>query len=86
ELLHEHWMEKRGVTDNMTNNSVDKWYSIARQNGANGGKLIGAGGGGFLMVYCDNGRQRLRSALSGEGLVEFRVRFDFEGSKVMYNV
>ena len=86
ELLDEHWTTKRGVTDNMTTNSIDRWYSIARQNGANGGKLIGAGGGGFLMVYCDNGRQRLRSALASEGLVEFRIRFDFEGSKVMYNV
>ncbi|MDA4130105.1 MAG: galactokinase [Thaumarchaeota archaeon] len=86
ELLHEHWIAKRGVTENMTSSSIDKWYSIARANGANGGKLIGAGGGGFLMVYCDNGRQHLRSALASEGLVEFRVRFDFEGSKVMYNV
>jgi len=86
ELLHEHWMVKRGVTDGMSTEAIDSWYSIARSNGALGGKVVGAGGGGFLMLYCDEGRQRVRAALAREGLVEYRFRFVFEGSKVIYNV
>jgi D-glycero-alpha-D-manno-heptose-7-phosphate kinase len=86
ELLHEHWMVKRGVTSNMTTSDIDRWYTIARDNGAIGAKIIGAGAGGFLMVFCDNGRQHVRSALAREGLMEYRIRFDFEGSKVVYNM
>jgi D-glycero-alpha-D-manno-heptose-7-phosphate kinase len=86
ELLHEHWVAKRGVIDGMSADSIDKWCSVARENGALGAKLVGAGGGGFLMLYCDNGRERLREAMAREGLVEHRFRFDFEGSKVIYNV
>ena len=86
ELLHEHWTIKRGVADGISTGSIDAWYSIARQNGALGGKIVGAGGGGFLMVYCNEGRQKVRAALAREGLVEHRFRFDFEGSKVIYNV
>lgn len=85
ELLDEHWMVKRGVTDNMSTDSIDRWYRIARKNGAIGGKLMGAGGGGFLMLYCDSGRSKLRTILAKEGLAEYRFRFDFEGSKVVYN-
>lgn len=86
ELLHEHWSIKRGVTENMSSDRIDSWYSLARKNGAVGGKLVGAGGGGFLMLYCDEGRQRVRKALRREGLVEYRFRFDYEGSKVIYNI
>lgn len=86
ELLHEHWTVKRGITDSMTTDHIDSWYSIARQNGALGGKLVGAGGGGFLMLYCEDGREKVRAALASQGLKEMRFRFDFEGSKVIYNV
>jgi D-glycero-alpha-D-manno-heptose-7-phosphate kinase len=86
ELLHEHWTVKRGVAEGITTDAIDSWYSIARKNGALGGKIVGAGGGGFLMIYCIEGRQRVRAALAAEGLVEHRFRFDFEGSKVIYNV
>jgi D-glycero-alpha-D-manno-heptose-7-phosphate kinase len=86
ELLHEHWTVKRGVTAEMSSEGIDHWYSIARQNGAIGGKLVGAGGGGFLMLYCEEGRQKVRSALAKEGLTELRFGFDFEGSKVIYNI
>jgi D-glycero-alpha-D-manno-heptose-7-phosphate kinase len=85
-LLHDHWTVKRGIMNNMTTDHVDKWYSIARKNGALGGKLVGAGGGGFLMLYCEKGREKVRAALAGQGLTEVRFRFDFEGSKVIYNV
>lgn len=86
ELLHDHWATKRVVTQGMTNDGIDRWYSVARENGAIGGKLVGAGGGGFLMLYCEEGRQKVRAALAGEGLTEYRFRFDFEGSKVIYNI
>ena len=86
ELLHEHWTVKRGITDTMTSDQIDSWYSIARENGAVGGKLVGAGGGGFLMLFCDERRQKVRAALASQGLMEMRFRFDFEGSKVIYNV
>lgn len=86
ELLHEHWVLKRGITQGMSTESVDSWYADARQNGALGGKLVGAGGGGFLMLFCLEGREKVRSALARRGLAEMRFRFDFEGSKVIYNV
>ncbi len=86
ELLDEHWTVKRGVTNGMTTDTIDAWYAIAKKNGAIGGKVVGAGGGGFLMLYCDKGRQEVRAALAKEGLVEHRFRFVFEGSKVIYNV
>ena len=85
ELVHEHWLAKRGVTGAMSNSEIDKWYSIARENGALGGKIMGAGGGGFLMLVCDDGRARLREAMRREGLTEHRFKFDFEGTKVVYN-
>ncbi len=86
ELLHEHWTIKRGVTESMSSEAIDSWYSLARKNGAVGGKLVGAGGGGFLMLYCDEGRQKVRRALRRQGLMEYRFRFDYEGSKVIYNI
>jgi len=86
ELLHEHWVVKRGITESMTTGAVDSWYSAARKNGALGGKLVGAGGGGFLMLFCLEGREKVRAALASQGLTEMRFRFDFEGSKVIYNV
>ncbi len=86
ELLHEHWKVKRGITNSTTTDQINSWYSIAREKGALGGKLVGAGGGGFLMLYCDEGREKVRAALVGQGLTEMRFRFDFEGSKVIYNV
>jgi len=86
ELLDEHWTLKRGVTDTMSNDRIDHWYSIAKENGALGGKIMGAGGGGFLMIYCDEGQRKVRAAMAGQGLVEYRFRFDFEGSKVVHNV
>ena len=86
ELLNEHWTLKRGITKGMSTGSVDSWYSIARQKGALGGKLVGAGGGGFLMLFCQEGRDKVRAAMASRGLTEMRFRFDFDGSKVIYNV
>jgi D-glycero-alpha-D-manno-heptose-7-phosphate kinase len=66
----------------MSNPQVDEWYELGRANGAVGGKLVGAGGGGFLMFYARD-RNRLRHAMAGAGLEEVRFRFDFEGTKIL---
>jgi D-glycero-alpha-D-manno-heptose-7-phosphate kinase len=81
-LMHEHWELKRKRTDRITNPQMDAWYRLALRNGALGGKLVGAGGGGFLMFYVTD-KTRLRRALRAEGLQEVRFRFEFEGSKVL---
>jgi len=82
ELMHEHWEHKKRRFSGMSNPKIDEWYDLARANGAIGGKLVGAGGGGFLLFYSENHR-RLRDALSKAGLQEVRFRFDFEGTKVV---
>ena len=82
ELMHEHWEHKKRRSNGMSNGAIDEWYDLARTNGAIGGKLVGAGGGGFLLFYTENHR-RLREAMSKAGLSEVRFRFDFEGTKVL---
>jgi D-glycero-alpha-D-manno-heptose-7-phosphate kinase len=82
ELMNVHWQYKRRRSRQMSNSEIDRWYDLAIQNGAIGGKLIGAGGGGFLMFYAEDSR-RLRHALAGTALREVRFRFDFEGTKVI---
>jgi D-glycero-alpha-D-manno-heptose-7-phosphate kinase len=82
ELMHEHWENKRKRSGGMSNKYIDHWYDLARANGAVGGKLIGAGGGGFLMFYADD-KTKLRCAMGKAGLIEIRFRFDFEGTKVI---
>ena len=82
ELMNVHWEHKKQRSANMSSNHIDQWYDLARQNGALGGKLIGAGGGGFLMFYTDD-KVRLRHAMREAGLQEVRFRFDFEGTKVI---
>jgi D-glycero-alpha-D-manno-heptose-7-phosphate kinase len=83
ELMHEHWEHKKQRSNGMSNPQIDQWYDLARQNGAVGGKLVGAGGGGFLLFYSEDPR-RLRAAMSKAGLEEVRFRFDFEGTKVLF--
>jgi len=82
ELMHEHWEHKKKRSGGMSNPQIDEWYGLGRANGAIGGKLVGAGGGGFLMFYAED-RNRLRHAMSKAGLDEVRFRFDFEGTKVL---
>ncbi len=81
-LMNVHWERKRQRGSNMSNGQIDDWYAVARNNGALGGKLIGAGGGGFLMFLAED-RHRLRRAMREAGLAEVRYRFDFEGTKVV---
>jgi D-glycero-alpha-D-manno-heptose-7-phosphate kinase len=82
ELMHEHWEHKKRRSGGMSNPCIDEWYELGRRNGAIGGKLVGAGGGGFLLFYSENHR-RLRQAMSTANLQEVRFRFDFEGTKVL---
>ncbi len=82
-LMHEHWEHKKRRSEGMSNPQIDEWYELGRANGALGGKLVGAGGGGFLMFYAEN-RRRLRQAMARAGLEEVRFRFDFEGTKVLF--
>ena len=82
ELMNVHWEHKKKRSGNMSNSHIDEWYRLALANGAVGGKLIGAGGGGFLMFYAED-RARLRQVMEQQGLQEVRFRFDFEGTKVL---
>jgi D-glycero-alpha-D-manno-heptose-7-phosphate kinase len=82
ELMNVHWEYKQQRSQRMSNSRINQWYHLARENGALGGKLIGAGGGGFLMFYAED-KAHLRQVLSAAGLREMRFRFDFEGTKVI---
>jgi D-glycero-alpha-D-manno-heptose-7-phosphate kinase len=81
-LLHEHWQRKKKRSQAISNPEIDRWYEIALENGAVGGKLIGAGGGGFFMFYAKNPTQ-LRRAMRKQGLMELPLNFDFEGSRIL---
>lgn len=82
ELMHEHWEHKKKRSTGMSNGQIDEWYSLGIQNGAVGGKLVGAGGGGFLMFYASD-RNKLRHTMKKAGLEEVRFKFDFEGTKIL---
>ena len=79
-LMDVHWQRKKERSGGMSNPQINEWYDLAMASGALGGKLIGAGGGGFLMFYAED-KQRLRHAMRHAGLTEVRFRFDFEGTK-----
>lgn len=82
ELMHEHWGNKKRRSGGMSNPKIDEWYELAMKNGAVGGKLVGAGGGGFLMFIAED-RSKLRHAMTVAGLEEVRFKFDFEGTKIV---
>lgn len=82
ELLTEQWRLKQQRGTQMTSLAIQQWHALGLANGALGGKLVGAGGGGFLLFYATDAR-RLRTAMRGVGLQEVRFRFDFEGTKVL---
>jgi len=79
-LMDVHWNLKKKRSGNMSNPKISEWYELAKKHGALGGKLIGAGGGGFLMFYADD-KLRLRKSMTSEGLKEVRFTFDFEGTR-----
>jgi D-glycero-alpha-D-manno-heptose-7-phosphate kinase len=77
-LMHEHWLNKKRRSAGMSSERADHLYEVARRNGALGGKLVGAGGGGFLLVYSED-VERTRLALGAEDASEVRFGFDFQG-------
>ena len=81
-LMDVHWQRKKQRSGGMSNPKINEWYDLALANGALGGKLIGAGGGGFLMFYAED-KAKLRHAMRQSGLKEVRFRFDFEGTKLV---
>jgi D-glycero-alpha-D-manno-heptose-7-phosphate kinase len=81
-LMHEHWLHKKKRSPLMSNPEIDRWYALGMANGAVGGKLIGAGGGGFLLFYTEE-KARLRAALREAGLMEVKLTFDYEGTKIL---
>jgi D-glycero-alpha-D-manno-heptose-7-phosphate kinase len=82
DLMHEHWEYKRARSSGMSNDQIDHWYAVGRKNGARGGKLVGAGAGGFLLFYAED-PDALRRAMVDEGLEEVRFSFDHDGSTVL---
>jgi len=82
ELMHEHWEHKKSRSSGMTSDFIDSAYSKATEAGAVGGKLVGAGGGGFLMFYASD-KEKLRRTMTEIGLEEVRFQFDFEGTQVI---
>lgn len=85
-LMHEHWEVKKRRSSAITSAAIDRWYAAARDAGALGGKIVGAGGGGFLMVCCgDHAMGDVRDALRAEGLKEMAYDFDYDGAKVLLN-
>ncbi|MGO8839367.1 MAG: galactokinase [Limisphaerales bacterium] len=81
-LMDVHWQRKKQRSGGMSNPKINEWYDLAMAHGALGGKLIGAGGGGFLMFYVED-KSRLRHAMREAGLREVRFRFDFEGARLL---
>lgn len=81
-LMDLHWQRKKERSKEMSNADIDAWYDCAMANGALGGKVIGAGGGGFLMFYAGD-KVKLRHAMRARGLTEVRFRFDFEGTRIL---
>jgi D-glycero-alpha-D-manno-heptose-7-phosphate kinase len=81
-LMDVHWQEKRVRSGLMSNSEIDRWYELGMNHGALGGKLVGAGGGGYLLFYALD-RDALRQAMAAEGLSEVQVLFDHDGSTVI---
>ena len=82
DIMNVHWEYKKKRSGGMSNPQIDEWYEMALKNGAKGGKMIGAGGGGFLMFYCED-KRKLREAMKNTGMEEVRFRFEMEGAKIL---
>ena len=86
ELMDLHWQTKKRLAKGISNPRIDGWYQLAKRHGTIGGKITGAGGGGFLTLYCEGPKTALREAMRGAGLRELNFRFEFEGSKVIFDI
>lgn len=84
EILHNHWLTKKGLSDKISDPYIDEAYELALKNGATGGKVVGAGGGGFLMLYCSKDKPKLVEAMRKFGLKPMWFTFEFEGAKKVF--
>ena len=84
-LFDKHWQLKRRISNKMSNNELDHIYQVAKENGALGGKISGAGGGGFFLFYVESQQAKFRTRMKELGLREMRYHFDVEGTKVLVN-
>jgi D-glycero-alpha-D-manno-heptose-7-phosphate kinase len=85
-LLDEAWQHKRQFASGVTSGRIEHCYKVARKNGALGGKIAGAGGGGFLMVYCEDGAAlRVQDALEAEGVRCMKYHFESDGARVLFH-
>ncbi len=84
EILHEHWLTKKGLSSGISNSFIDEVYNTARKNGAIGGKIVGAGGGGFLLLYCSRNKTKLVEAMKKHKLFPTWFSFEPEGAKKVY--
>ncbi|MES1048993.1 galactokinase [Bacillus thuringiensis] len=82
-LMHKHWLVKRQMSTRVSNSFINKCYDVALDNGALGGKIMGAGNGGFFLFYCDTNPDALCQALKTLGLIEVDYKFDFSGSRIL---
>jgi len=86
EILHAGWEQKKRLASGISNPRIDEWYDTARRHGALGGKITGAGGGGFLMLYCPAGTAgSVTEALEADGLKRMDFAIDFDGAKILVN-
>lgn len=85
-LMHEHWLTKRGLSKAVSSSRIDHLYELGIKNGALGGKITGAGGGGFLLFCCPGDKNKIRAEMDREGLQELFFNFDTEGAKVIADV
>lgn len=85
EILHQHWLVKKGLNDEISNSLIDEIYENARKNGATGGKIVGAGGGGFLMLYCPQNKSKVINSLYKFGLNPMWFSFDRDGAKKIFS-
>lgn len=86
QLLHEGWENKKKLSARISSSTIDRLYRLARESGVVGGKITGAGGGGFMLLYCDEERQEtVREIFAAEGVQEMKFAFDFTGSRVLVN-
>jgi len=85
-LMDEHWKTKKRMSNKISNPQIDDLYDLAKENGVLGGKIMGAGGGGFFLFYCDGDKKKLREVMVKNGLKEMPFKFELEGSKVLVNI
>jgi D-glycero-alpha-D-manno-heptose-7-phosphate kinase len=85
EILHEHWLAKKGLSNGISNSIIDEIYETARKNGAIGGKVVGAGGGGFMMLYCNRNKSKLIDSLEKFGIKPMFFSFERDGAKKIFS-